>query len=339
MVILRTWGVYYLDFSVLDVDAEISSPAHEVKALDPEDPVLETNKVALPLTADDTKRPFQPNPSDEFTPELESRRFLINWLALQRPCWALAGMQLGHARTIGLCKSLSTLSARDLEALDDSNVLIKFLTIAQVFWLMIQLLVREIRGLPSSQLEIAVLAFAVSSFITYSIFLGRPRNITRRWKISALRHPTQCEARNMWLTKSIMWRQFLTMQFTLAYMELTVGIFLLSHSAIFGSVIFGGLHCFACNFVFPTPIEALMWRICSALTTALPVISTGLVWLFIRVSSSAQQHSIGSILVCVFLVPYVLARLFLLAEMFRSLFYLPPEAFKETWSGSFPHWG
>ena len=48
---------------------------------------------------------------------------------------------------------------------------------------------------------------------------------------------------------------------------------------------------------------------------------------------------VGAILLCVFLGPYVLARLFLMVEIFRSLLFLPPEAFIDTWSGSFPHWG
>jgi hypothetical protein len=39
------------------------------------------------------------------------------------------------------------------------------------------------------------------------------------------------------------------------------------------------------------------------------------------------------------LIPYLLSRLFIMIEIFRSLFYLPPEAFLDTWSGSFPHWG
>jgi hypothetical protein len=45
--------------------------------------------------------------------------------------------------------------------------------------------------------------------------------------------------------------------------------------------------------------------------------------------------------ICVggFLVPYILARLFLLVEVFRTLCFLPPDVFVDTWSGSFPHIG
>ena len=48
---------------------------------------------------------------------------------------------------------------------------------------------------------------------------------------------------------------------------------------------------------------------------------------------------IASICVVGFLIPYILARLFLLVEIFRTLCFLPPDAFVDTWSGSFPHIG
>jgi hypothetical protein len=38
-------------------------------------------------------------------------------------------------------------------------------------------------------------------------------------------------------------------------------------------------------------------------------------------------------------LPYILARLFLWIEVFRTLCFLPSGAFVDTWSGSFPHIG
>jgi len=34
---------------------------------------------------------------------------------------------------------------------------------------------------------------------------------------------------------------------------------------------------------------------------------------------------------------YIAARLFILVELFRTLFYLPPDAFTSTWTSSIPH--
>ena len=39
------------------------------------------------------------------------------------------------------------------------------------------------------------------------------------------------------------------------------------------------------------------------------------------------------------MVAYVVARLFLMFEVFRTLFFLPPGAFVATWSSSIPHVG
>jgi hypothetical protein len=52
-----------------------------------------------------------------------------------------------------------------------------------------------------------------------------------------------------------------------------------------------------------------------------------------------KTSAVGFVFFSGFLLPYILARLFLMVEIFRSLFFLPPDAFIDTWSGSFPHWG
>jgi hypothetical protein len=51
------------------------------------------------------------------------------------------------------------------------------------------------------------------------------------------------------------------------------------------------------------------------------------------------KGAIAFFCVVVFLVPYILARFFLLVEVFRTLCFLPPDAFVDTWSGSLPHFG
>jgi hypothetical protein len=36
---------------------------------------------------------------------------------------------------------------------------------------------------------------------------------------------------------------------------------------------------------------------------------------------------------------YLVARLVIIVEIFRGLWYLPPEAFVTTWTSSIPHFG
>lgn len=110
----------------------------------------------------------------------------------------------------------------------------------------------------------------------------------------------------------------------------------------FSATSFGGVHLFAWNNQFPTKVEQLLWRISALMTILLPYIyiSTHLPFLGKPVkdirADTRRGMRIG--LFCI-AVCYVPCRLFLLTESFRSLYYLPPEAFISTWAGDFPHLG
>jgi len=121
----------------------------------------------------------------------------------------------------------------------------------------------------------------------------------------------------------------------------------------FGGILFGTIHCLAWNFTYPTSIEGRLWRICSVLTTTIPlgtiVFYAGKYHAQIvlerylsgrtRLEEVVFADHVEYCVITLLISCYSVARLFLLVEIFRSLLYLPPEAFKDTWSGSFPHWG
>ncbi|KAI3324013.1 hypothetical protein HD806DRAFT_496221 [Xylariaceae sp. AK1471] len=131
---------------------------------------------------------------------------------------------------------------------------------------------------------------------------------------------------------------------------------LLALGSIAGGSLFGGVHCLAWNLHFPTLGEAIAWRICSIIISVLPLISIVplSIWTQMHPSHWNDQGEtglkelgkikwsrfvIGTVLIGGCLIPYVLARLFLIYEIFRTLFFLPPDAFIDTWSLLFPHWG
>jgi hypothetical protein len=237
-----------------------------------------------------------------------------------------------------------------------------------------------VANLPSTQLEIATLAFSASSIITYILSWSRPQGVDSVKILKAHDLPTPYRDRALKRvvenSPTYLWTHCRTGsgksdpvplpndgsnipsedlpkefgKWKTAFVNVIgwdyVAIVPLAFGAVVGGTLFGGLHCLAWNFHFPTTGERLAWRICSILTACLPALSTvplGL-WMYLsewnssKVSLPASRFLATSICT-LFLTIYVLARLFLIVEIFRSLFFLPPEAFIETWSGSFPHFG
>jgi hypothetical protein len=252
------------------------------------------------------------------------------------------------------------------------------LALIQVSYLIIQLVARRVAHLPSTQLEIATLAFSASSILTYLLSWNRPQGIETVHVI-----PVKQNAKNrkdvvetlakygpmyLWLDH----RPEDTFDEKLgpapipndathlgAELQMPHSVWValggntetatLAFGVIVGGTLFGGLHCLAWDFSFPTYCEALTWRISSIMISVLPSLSILPVSFWIRSNpwqvsterkvSQTTRNILGWVLLMVFIVPYFLARLFLIVEIFRSLFFLPPEAFIDTWSGSFPHWG
>ena len=88
---------------------------------------------------------------------------------------------------------------------------------------------------------------------------------------------------------------------------------------------------------FPTRVEQLLWRI-SALTVGIaPTVSALLVLMEDLISHRTDRWSKWSVAV---LAPaYVAARLYIIVESFRSLYYMPVKAFIATRTVNIPHIG
>ncbi|KAL0945446.1 hypothetical protein HGRIS_000938 [Hohenbuehelia grisea] len=94
------------------------------------------------------------------------------------------------------------------------------------------------------------------------------------------------------------------------------------------AAVFGALHIVAWNFTFPTHVEQLLWRISSAVLTA---IALGLCAL----SYTSWTHPVVSVL---FMGLYCIARLILAVEVFALLRSLPPKALQDVgWVKYLPH--
>jgi len=307
----------------------------------------------------------------------------LNLSRFKQEAWALTALQLLNAKSFKLYRELPPASSQDLEALSKSDSIVKFLTILQISWLIIQLIVRYQNELLSSQLEITTLAFSVCSMITYAILWNRPRGITTRYRVKATKVPKEDEIISpaifgpgyLWT-----WHRFreredeglhlmpipndaghaVDVRHLFSGYENTFVLRTLiewlryNHPAVvsvivgsvLGGTIFGGLHCLAWNFSFPTHTELVLWRTCSILTTILPPLSVyfNIQWSYYNgwaepEEGTAARRLHGRVLLVCFIIPYILARLFLLFEIFWTLFFLPPDAFVDTWPGVFLIWG
>ncbi|KAI0896522.1 hypothetical protein F4806DRAFT_495824 [Annulohypoxylon nitens] len=292
------------------------------------------------------------------THDSDSPSTTMNMRRLQHRYWALNSRQWLDLFAHRLVK-VPNIPTAYLERLDRGGMVVKLLAIFQVLYLIIQLISRKIQGLPSSQLEIATLAFSVSSLVTYCLYWNHPQGVTTIHIIPGkgvksmkeemaklgpvyLWHKPRMESKakpdlgpipipnDAGHDFEVQLPGFLKFLFGSVDRELLIWAF----GSVFSGIPFGGLHCLAWNFEFPTRVELITWRVCSLATTALPLVI--MVPIILRAKASNSGFSVP---IFIILIMYILARLFLLAEMIRSLFYLPPRVFIDTWSNGIPHWG
>ncbi|QYS99871.1 hypothetical protein H0G86_006989 [Trichoderma simmonsii] len=109
------------------------------------------------------------------------------------------------------------------------------------------------------------------------------------------------------------------------------------------ATLFGGIHLFAWNSRFPTDTEKLLWRISALMAIGVPYlyIATHIPLIGSTVTDIRRRmkrtRNITLGYIAIFYTP---CRLFLVAESFRSLYYLPSEAFEATPAVmSIPHLG
>lgn len=113
-------------------------------------------------------------------------------------------------------------------------------------------------------------------------------------------------------------------------------------SGMFTATIFGGIHCVAQSFEFPSHMEQLLWRIASLAITCLPVIFIAIFFLSVLTEDKVPEWVTYVIVVRV-INPilfglYVISRFVLLVLPFMALRSLPPDAYKTVeWTTFIPH--
>lgn len=268
--------------------------------------------------------------------------------------WILDGNQSIYAKEADIISSMPKASLDNVEEGNRGGIIVKGLAVFQVVWLIAQISIRSYHGLPSAQLEILALAYAGSALLIYIVLWENPQDI--RWTVlkDADRTPTSREISTLAAkgpshsfspTRKMPWIPSHALHVCKVPFLIAPRL-MLSVYAVVGALVFGGIHVLAWNFTFPTPIERLLWRICSCITAGLPSV-TFLILLF-KVDLEVRKEShrrLSLLIVMVVLVMdssaiiYGLARLFIMVEAFRSLCFLPAQAFVSTRTTNVPHIG
>ncbi|KAI9685715.1 MAG: hypothetical protein M1822_004275 [Bathelium mastoideum] len=293
-------------------------------------------------------------------PETNLLRFKNMWQKsltnMGTDTWPLDAEQLYLCRKMGLIRKLPDISEEDIKDRSKSDFLVEAIAVTQLLWFCIQLIGRAVEHLAITQLEIFVLAFATCSALTYLLHLKKPKDIMNPYYISAVRYPTSKEVYTIASRGSV--------DFGLVQKYQCVSgnaihrcldnvdqrdIFALL--SLGSSSLFGALHLLAWNFHFPTNVELWLWRVASLYITIAPLFGSGTIvpvvtavrhgaprGLFkIRIRAAMVKLNISVVLF--FGVLFTLCRVFILAEALRTLGYLEPSAFTQTWSVNLPHIG
>jgi len=273
------------------------------------------------------------------------RHWYHNATVLQGNVWFLDSSQLHFARSIGVIKKLPTLSENELDDQNKGDFLVKSLAVLQVSWLIIQLIVRAARHLPSSQLEIVVLACSAFTFISYVLCWNKPQDVrTPRCELAA-RSATVEEIIKLAAMGPTTWGGLRSRHWMPNNVCHHPGAKSFISGAALGSTLFGALHCIAWDFHFPSYVELILWRVASVASMGVPLVGiaggTLIDTIIVRQYRGAEKFKslmmVGEQIGIFPLAAYVLARLFIIVEIFRTMGFLPPGVYKSTWTANVPH--
>jgi hypothetical protein len=251
-------------------------------------------------------------------------------------------------RRAGHLPRLPCITLAEINDKSKSDMFVRIIACVQISWVVLQVIARAARHLAVSQLEIAVLAFATCAIIIYALNWKKPKGAQVPFLI--LEYPGEIPKDVLAvLKKTAEGREGALLSGLFGRFSGKSGPVLgrpISNDRIYpsdwffglaiGCTLFGAIHIAAWNFAFPTRTDQILWRACSIWCTVFVFIFS-LFELLLSPADSNGSDFFWDYCVALLSFLYVAAGLALLVEIFRTLCFLPPDAYIATLASNIPH--
>ncbi|KAF8331027.1 uncharacterized protein EI90DRAFT_2921046 [Cantharellus anzutake] len=210
------------------------------------------------------------------------------------------------------------------------DFLAKSVVVLQLLWFTTQYAGRWASHLPRSQLETMTLAYAALSILIYALWWHKPLDVHFPIPVTEETHPDPQNSEA--IADQVMPKMENASNPTSPPAETleTTSLWILAVTGI----IFGGIHCLAWSFPFPTRAEKLLWRISAIIITLGP---GSLAWSYVR---QEYAEDIIGFFGGLPLALYPFARIILFTLTFTSLRSPPPTLYRTiSWTSFIPHLG
>nr|OQO22422.1 hypothetical protein B0A51_13240 [Rachicladosporium sp. CCFEE 5018] len=214
-----------------------------------------------------------------------------------------------------------------------SDFFTKTVVVFQICYFCITLFTRWTKQLPVTPLEVATIAYTTCSIFTYSLYLYKPQGATI---VAMVAH---CDTKLPEPLSLVLKGELVSTRTSILQPigngDHPPGVAggLGAELMLLTSALFGAVHLAAWDSTFPSTIERWIWRVAAMIT----MLALAPAWLWSSLDDTGTRDK--STMLIMPMVVYPLARLVLIVEMFRSLAYLPPDAFIATWTSNVPHFG
>jgi len=236
------------------------------------------------------------------------------------------------------------ITEEEIEDKSKADAFTKGFAMFQISWFIVQYVARWANGDPRTQLEVVAFSFTAINILIYILWWDKPFDVQKPLSVSSRASPIIYSEKGL-REGSILGDALKS--FTESMGELDDSQAWVIGSLFLVGILFGGVHCFAWHFHFPTRAEELLWRVSAVYCTAYPAAIILALPAIPQIDDDAGAkavkglfRSFPAILIYLSAMLYLACRFILLAITFSCLRAPPVGIFHvPAWILNVPHIG